>query len=481
MRPIPLIIAILFCAAQWSVVTVAFSGMSPAEAQDVLSELASSVSGGGGTEASDAAADAPDAAAAEGDISADSDPGADAAIAARISAIFAEIDSLTAVQVRVDAGVVTLSGEVPDPAAATRAETIASRISGVVTVENELTRNVRVKDNVAPVMDRLIARAEELVRLAPLLVIAVVIVGLFWLLGSLVARFRALWDRITPNAFLAELLATTAKLVLILIGLVTAFDLLGATTLIGAILGSAGVIGLAIGFAVKDTVDNYVSSIMLSIRQPFRANDHVVIGDREGRVIRLTSRATILMTLDGNHLRIPNSTVFMAEILNFTTNPERRFDFVLGVDANDDPAAAMKAGLERMRAMPFVLDDPAPTARLEEVGDSNIVLRFLGWIDQRETDWFKARSAAIRAVKIVLEDAGFGLPEPIYRLRFDPGSPLEIARGGQGTGAPAKAAAPASPAADEDVAADSAIAEKVEEERQKGGERDMLDGSRPTE
>ena len=57
------------------------------------------------------------------------------------------------------------------------------------------------------------------------------------------------------------------------------------------------------------------------------------------------------------------------------------------------------------------------------------MLRFLSWIDQTKTDWFKASSAAIRAVKITVEERGFGLPEPIYRVRFDSGSPLEIARG----------------------------------------------------
>src|SRR3546814_6765294 len=101
---------------------------------------------------------------------------------------------------------------------------------------------------------------------------------------------------------------------------------------------------------LRDTVDNYVSSLMLSLRQPFRANDHVVIEGHEGRVVRLTSRATILMTLEGNHLRIPNSTVFKAVILNYTRNPERRFDFELGIDANDDPVDGMAVGLRAISA-----------------------------------------------------------------------------------------------------------------------------------
>ncbi|WP_420606586.1 mechanosensitive ion channel domain-containing protein [Novosphingopyxis sp.] len=405
----------------------------------------------------------------------------DSAIAGRLRGIYRELDGLEPTRVAVDSGVVTLSGSVAEPGDIDRARQIALRVDGVVAVQNDLKRDGDVSQNLAPVMGRLNARLRQIVQMLPLLAIALIILILFWLAGSALARARSFWTRISPNSFLADLIATTVRLLVILMGLVIALDLLGATTLLGAILGSAGVVGLAIGFAVKDTVDNYVSSLMLSIRQPFRANDHVVIGDREGRVIRLTSRATILMTLDGNHLRIPNSTVFMAEILNYTRNPERRFDFMLGVDADDDPGEAMKVGTERLRRLSFVLPDPAPGARLEEVGDSNIMLRFLGWIDQTETDWFKARSAAIRAVKITLEERGFGLPEPIYRLRFDSGSPLEIARGVPAAPAPA-AKAPAAASADhEDVSADDDIEEKVQEERASSQEEDMLDHQRPIE
>jgi small-conductance mechanosensitive channel len=222
---------------------------------------------------------------------------------------------------------------------------------------------------------------------------------------------------------------------------------------------------------------------MLSIRQPFRANDHVVIGDREGRVIRLNSRATILMTLDGNHLRIPNNTVFKADILNYTRNPERRFDFVLGIDADDDPGEAIKNGIESLRNLAFVLNEPSPGGRLEEVGDSSIILRFVGWINQTETDWFKARTAAIRAVKMQLEKQGFGMPEPIYRVRFDSGSPLQIARMHHGDPINDQAGKVRSPSLHEnaDVSVENDIEEKVKDERENSNAEDMLDSRRPVE
>lgn len=418
----------------------------------------------------------------------------DQAIRDRLIGIFTEIDPLANVGVEVNAGVVSLSGTVATNADIERAGRIAARVAGVVTVENALQRNLEIADNLDPLADQVSARLGVLGSSLPLFAIALAIVAAFWIIGSLLARAKWLWRAITPNAFLAELVATGIRFALIVIGLILALDLLEATALLGAFLGSAGVIGLAVGFAIRDTVDNYVSSIMLSIRQPFRANDHVVIGQFEGHVIRLTSRATILMTLDGNHLRVPNSTVFKSEILNYTTNPQRRMSFSLGVDAEDDPVAAITTGLERINSLPFALANPAAEAHIENVGDSNIVIDFTLWIDQRETSFLKARTSAIRAVMRVLDEQGFGLPEPIYRLRFDSATPLAISgrdKVGEDTSVagtqkddqiPRKLSD--APPADEqqlNTDADTSISRKVEDERHQSAEDDILDENRPLE
>jgi small-conductance mechanosensitive channel len=193
------------------------------------------------------------------------------------------------------------------------------------------------------------------------------------------------------------------------------------------------------------------------------------------------------MTLDGNHLRIPNGTVFKAVILNYTRNPQRRFEFDLGMDADDDPTAARQLGRETLAGLKFVLSDPGPEARIMEVGDSNIVVRFLGWIDQREADWYKARSNAIAAVKAALEKAGFAIPEPIYRLRFDSRTtPLQfenVAEHPKEEKSPAPR--PTVEAGSEDVAPQNEVADMVDRERQDAGgeehEKDLLDSSRPVE
>jgi small conductance mechanosensitive channel len=211
---------------------------------------------------------------------------------------------------------------------------------------------------------------------------------------------------------------------------------------------------------------------MLSIRQPFRANDHVLIGDHEGRVMRLTSRATVLMTLDGNHLRIPNSTVFKAVILNFTTNPKRRFDFDFTIDHAADPCRARSRGVAAIAALGFVLDQPEPRAEVVEMPGMNQVLRFFGWVDQTHTDHKKARTRAYEAVRAALRGEGFILPDATYHVVLSeekskpaprqPRPEPEVASGG-------------------DVAPERQIEHMVARERADDDGQDLLDPKQPVE
>lgn len=413
------------------------------------------------------------------------DPAADERVETRIRQIFAEVPSLAGVEVAVSEGVVKLTGVAPDQAAIDRAQAITERFD-IATVENTIERDTSVDSGIGALQslqDRVGGWAQSL----PLVGVALLVALAIGALGYLLAGLSGFWRRVMPNPFLAELVASALRFGFAIIGVVIALDMLGASALLGAVLGGAGVIGIALGFAMRETIENYVASLMLSLRQPFRANDHVVIDAHEGRVIRLTSRATVLMTLDGNHLRIPNGQVFKAVILNYTTNPQRRFDFDLGIDADDDPDAARHLGRETLKALDFVLDEPPPEARAIEVGDSNILIRYLGWIDQRETDFFKAKSRAIAAVKRALEDGGFGLPEPIYRLRFDQRSeplPLQNVAVIEGTGQPKPGTAKPSTPVAEDVAPQDEIRQMVDRERRSAGEqheRDLLDHARPVE
>ena len=232
------------------------------------------------------------------------------------------------------------------------------------------------------------------------------------------ARF---WDRIAPNAFIAGIYRQAFRFLCGIVGMVVALDLLGAAALLGTILGAAGIVGLAIGFAVRDTVENFVASIMLSLRQPFRPNDLVEIEGDVGRVIRLTSRATILLSLDGNHIRIPNALVFKGRIVNYSQNPARRFSFDIGIDPDADLEATRMLAQAALKAQAFVLDDPEELVWIENITEAGAILRVTGWIDQTRTGFVTARGDAIRLVKAAIEAAGVSIPDTTYRIRLEGG------------------------------------------------------------
>ncbi len=402
----------------------------------------------------------------------------DAAIARRIRGIYSEIEALEGVEVSVRSGVVRLTGSVLDPKTALTAARLAERVEGVATVESAVAVESSVSGRVRPVAERLADRGVALVRLLPLLAVAGGVLALFVLGGLRIARLAWPWDRIAANAFIADLLRQAVRLAFAGAGLVIALDILGASALIGTVLGAAGLVGLAIGFAVRDTIENYIASIMLSLRQPFQPKELVLIEGHEGLVIRLTSRATIIMTLDGNHVRIPNAVVFKATIVNYTRNPQRRFSFTLGVNADASLSKAVQTGVEALRGLPFVLEDPEPLGWIESVGDSSVILWFGGWVDQSVTDYARARSEAIRLAKRALEAEGFELPEPIYRLRFDPTAARGVPTGTASARTPAPPAESPHPG---DAARVSQVEEKVVEERRAPGKPDLLDPHAPLE
>ncbi|MEM6729140.1 MAG: mechanosensitive ion channel domain-containing protein, partial [Pseudomonadota bacterium] len=308
-----------------------------------------------------------------GTITTEDDATTDAAIAQRLRDILSELGGYEDVTVTVSSGIVTFRGTTNSPEATARLTAIAGRIEGVVAIENEVTETGDVMRRLDPVRERLEERIATIITLTPLLAIAVSVFLIVVLLGFFLAK-RSIMSRFAPNAFIADIYRMVIRIVFVIVGIVLALDILDATALLSTILGAAGIIGLAVGFAVRDTVENFIASIMLSLRQPFRPNDAVEINGDSGLVIRLTSRATILLSFDGNHIRIPNATVFKSRILNYSTNPQRRFMFEIGIAPNADLAAMRHLAEDTVAALDFTLSEPAPSVWTTRIGDGAIIL-----------------------------------------------------------------------------------------------------------
>lgn len=330
----------------------------------------------------------------------------DAEIATRLREILGELGGFDDVTVVVSDGVVTLRGTANTASDADELSALSNRVEGVVAVKNEVRETAELARRLSPAMERFRARIDQFVLFLPLAIIAVAAFALIVFCGFMFARARQPWERLAPNAFIAEIYRQLVRLTFVILGIVIALDIMNATALLSTILGAAGIIGLAIGFAVRDTVENFIASVMLSFRQPFKPNDTVEINGDQGKVIRLTSRATILLSFDGNHIRIPNATVFKSRIINFSQNAERRFKFDLLIDRNCDLDQARSIVVETIQALPFVVDTPAAQSWIESLDPKGVQLGATGWINQHDTSMLLAKGEAIRLVKLALHDAG---------------------------------------------------------------------------
>lgn len=397
------------------------------------------------------------------------EPVPDSLLAQRLRTVFGTIDEFEGVEVAVENGVVRLSGTVLQARASEQAAALAERFEGVLFVDNDIEAETDVETRITPALRKVQDYVNQVVQLLPLFGIAFVIVLLFWMFGALLGRWEAPARRLGISPLVWSLVRRLLRAIVVLLGFLLAFDILGVTALVGAVLGTAGVLGLAIGFAFQDIIENYLAGALLSIRQPFRVNDLVRIGEHEGRVVRLTARELVLLSLEGNHIQLPNATVFQSTLVNYTRNPRRLFSFDAGIGTEEDLVRAMELGTATLQEMKGILDDPPPFARVERLGDSSVTVRFHGWVHQDEADFLKVRSEAVRLVKAALDEAGIEMPEPIYRVR------LRRLHEGEET-APPKPEVPSvhEQARDIDVAPDREIDDQVREELAASGEENFL-------
>jgi len=407
-----------------------------------------------------------------GTITTDQTGEMDASIAVRIREILGELGNYSDVTVTVSDGVVTLRGTTNSLIEAQALDPLVTRVEGVVAIKNDVSETADIRRRLDPAIERFLNRMEQLAIQLPLALIALAVFLIIMWIGTRVARWQNPWNRIAPNAFIADLFRTIVRIAFVIAAIVIALDIMNATALLSTILGAAGLIGLAIGFAVRDTVENFIASVMLSIRQPFRPNDVVEINGDQGKVIRLTSRATILLSFDGNHIRIPNATVFKSRIINFSQNRERRFTFTIGIDSNADLGATRELAIKTVQDLPFVLNDPAANAWIGDITDAGIEIVVVGWIDQTATSITLARGESMRLTKRAIEASGVALPNTTYTIQMDGAT----SRTDPSTAANTTLPAPQDSAkvAAVDAQAEGALDRMIDAEREIGDGEDLL-------
>jgi small-conductance mechanosensitive channel len=207
---------------------------------------------------------------------------------------------------------------------------------------------------------------------------------------------------------LSGFLGNIAYAVMLVLVIMTALAAIGIpTTSMFAVLGAAG---LAVGLALKDSLSNIASGVMLIVLRPFRAGDHVVIAGQEGTVLEIRVFQTRLRAFDHRVVILPNSEITTAPIINHSQLPQRRFDVTVGVGYDDDLHKARTLLLQIATSDPKVLKDPAPVVQVVNLGESSVDLTLFAFA--RNEDFGDARSRVIEAIRNELIGNGLNIPYP---------------------------------------------------------------------
>ena len=330
-------------------------------------------------------------------------------------------------RVSVDDGVVFLDGVAGSAEHRAWAREMASKTQDVVAVVNRISVEKEVEWSFEPAFDQITAMARSIVMALPLILLALIVLPLAWMAASLIARLaRHLLRNSTPSPFLRDILARAVSLPVFFLGLYIVLEAAGLTRLAVSLVGGAGVLGIVIGFAFRDIAENFLASLLLSIRRPFRAGDYVHVAEYDGFVQSMNTRSTPLLSPEGNHVQIPNATVFKNVITNYSTAPARREVLTVGIGYDAQAAEAQDIIIGVLEKHIAIIDDPAPLVLVDELGSSTVNLKIYYWFDGENFSQLKVRSAVLRLIKKALMEADISMPDDAREIIFPDGVPVKM-------------------------------------------------------
>ncbi len=356
----------------------------------------------------------------------------DEEISKRLRSVLDATGWFTDPRVEVRAGVVFLNGRAETEDLKSWAGDLARNTQDVVAVANRMEVLEPSVWDFRPAWSGLLILWRDFIRSLPFIVFGLFILTLSAVAGVLATRSaRTLLRSKFQANLLRSVIARGIGVVVLLSGVYIILRVFGLTQLALTIVGGTGLIGLALGIAFRDITENFLASIFLSLQRPFETGDLIEVTGVTGYVQQLNVRTTILMTLDGNMVQIPNASVYKNNLRNFTTNANRRENFVVGIGYDDSINEAQEIALEVLANHPAVLKDPEPSVLADSLEKSTVNLRVYFWLNGREHSWLKVRSSVIRLVKLAFQEKGISMPDEAREVIFPQGIPVTMLDGKQ--------------------------------------------------
>ena len=177
-----------------------------------------------------------------------------------------------------------------------------------------------------------------------------------------------------------------------------------------ALLGAAGIVSVAVGFASQTSLSNIISGIFLYWEQPFTVGDIIKVGDTSGIVLSIDLMSVKLRQFDNHFVRIPNETMIKTQVTNVTKFPIRRIDIEVGTSYGSNVEQVMKVLRNVADQNPFSLDEPNPIVVFKGFGDSSLNFMLGAWCEK--TQFLDLKNSLTRDVKMAFDREGIEIPFP---------------------------------------------------------------------
>lgn len=273
------------------------------------------------------------------------------------------------------------------------------------------------------IADTTLSYYEEFVAFIPRLALGLAIIVLGILIAGVIGRFAtARVKQRTQDPLMSRFLGKAIRFILIIIFIMLALRAAGLGDISAGILATAGASAVVLGFAFKDIGQNFIAGVILSFNRPFNVNDTVEIGNNFGRVKTLEFRYTKLKTFDGKDVYIPNGDVITLPVTNYTEDGFFRWDFIVGVDYDDDINGAKATIMKALEEDPKVVTDLEHVNYVieDELATSTVNLKVFFWVDTLDFGRVAntTRGRVIGNVMRALMEEGYYLPADIQEIKL---------------------------------------------------------------
>ncbi len=229
-----------------------------------------------------------------------------------------------------------------------------------------------------------------------------------WIAGRITSVVKKVMIKTGMDQMLVQFLGNILYTLLLIAVIIAALDHLGLqTTSLLAIFGAAG---LAVGLALKDSLSNFSSGVMLILFRPFKVGDFIEAAGTAGVVEEVRIFSTMIRSGDNRQIIIPNGQIYGGTIVNVSAKPTRRIDLVFGIGYGDDIKKAKQIIAEVIAADERILQDPAPGIALGELGDSSVDINVRPWVNT--PDYWPVRADLLENIKLAFDANGISIPFP---------------------------------------------------------------------